>query len=105
MSINRFKDTFSRMYRNSTYRLWLWVMGFFTVLVTFIKYKVLKGKDQFSAIKAELRKELEATDLQDELYQAALRQVKKKNEYFNKTVSDADALVPKKLEKVLGGLI
>ena len=91
MSINRFKDTFSRMYRNSTYRLWLWVLGFFTVLVTFIKYKGLKGKDQFSAIKAELRKELEATDLQDELYQAALRQVKKKNEYFNKTVSDADA--------------
>ncbi len=90
MSIKRFKDTFQRMYRNSTYRIWLWVLGFFTVLITFVKYKGMKGKDQFAAIKADLRKELEATDLQNELYQAALIQVRKKNEYFNKTVSDAE---------------
>ncbi|MBQ3008748.1 MAG: ABC transporter permease, partial [Oscillospiraceae bacterium] len=90
MSINRFKDTFTRMYRNSTYRIWLWVLGFFTVLVTFIKYRGKKGKDQFAAIKSDLRKELEATTLMDELYQAALHQVRKKNEYFNKTVSEAD---------------
>ncbi len=90
MSIKRFKDTFTRMYRNSTYRIWLWVLGFFTVLFTFIKYKSLKGKDQFAAIKADLRKELEATSLKDELYQAALHQVRKKNEYFNKTVSEAE---------------
>ena len=77
MSINRFKDTFQRMYRNSMYRIWLWVLGFFTVLVTYVKYKSLKGKDQFAAIKADLRKELEATDLQDELLQAALLQVRK----------------------------
>ncbi len=90
MSIKRFKDTFQRMYRNSTYRIWLWVLGFFTVLITFVKYKGMKGKDQFAAIKADLRKELEATSLMDELYSAALIQVKKKNEYFGKTVSDAD---------------
>ena len=36
MSINRFKDTFQRMYRNSVYRIWLWGLGFFTVLVTFL---------------------------------------------------------------------
>ena len=36
MSIKRFKDTFQRMYRNSVYRIWLWVLGFFTVLVTFL---------------------------------------------------------------------
>ena len=90
MSINKIKDTFQRMYRNSTYRLWLWVLGFFTVLVTFIKYKGQKGKDKFASIKADIRKELEATTLQDELYQTALVQVRKKNEYFNKTVSDAE---------------
>lgn len=107
MSIKRFKDTFRRMYRNSVYRIWLWVLGFFTVLVTFIRYKSLKGKDQFAAIKADLRKELEATDLQAELLQAALHQVKKKNEYFNKNASDADiekeakAIATKNFEQIL----
>ncbi len=90
MSIKRFKDTFTRMYRNSTYRIWLWVLGFFTVLFTFLKYTSMKGNDKFAAIKADKRKELEATSLKDELYQAALHQVRKKNEYFNKTVSEAD---------------
>ena len=107
MSINRFKDTFQRMYRNSMYRIWLWVLGFFTVLVTFIKYKSLKGKDQFAAIKADLRKELEATDLQDELLQDALLQVRKKNEYFKKNASEADvekeakAIAAKNFEQIL----
>ncbi len=107
MSINRFKDTFQRMYRNSMYRIWLWVLGFFTVLVTFIRYKNLKGKDQFASIKADLRKELEATNLQAELLQDALHQVKKKNEYFNKTASDAEvekeaqAIATKNFEQIL----
>ncbi len=90
MSIKKIKDTFTRMYRNSTYRLWLWVLGFFTVLVTFIRYRGQKGKDKFAVIKADIRKELEATTLQDELFKTALVQVRKKNEYFNKTVSDAE---------------
>lgn len=107
MSINRFKDTFQRMYRNSMYRIWLWVLGFFTVLVTYVKYKSMKGKDQFAAIKADLRKELEATDLQDELLQAALLQVRKKNEYFKKNASEADvekeakAIAAKNFEQIL----
>ena len=107
MSIKRFKDTFQRMYRNSVYRIWLWVLGFFTVLVTFIRYKSLKGKDQFAAIKADLRKELEATDLQEELLQAALHQAKKKNEYFHKNASDAEiekeakAIASKNFEQIL----
>jgi len=107
MSIKRFKDTFQRMYRNSVYRIWLWVLGFFTVLVTFIRYKSLKGKDQFAAIKADLRKELEATDLQAELLQAALHQAKKKNEYFHKNASDAEiekeakAIASKNFEQIL----
>lgn len=107
MSIKRFKDTFQRMYRNSVYRIWLWVLGFFTVLVTFIKYKSLKGKDQFAAIKADLRKELEATDLQDQLLHDALLQVRKKNEYFQKNASEADiekeakAIASKNFEQIL----
>ena len=107
MSIKRFKDTFHRMYRNSVYRIWLWVLGFFTVLVTFIKYKSMKGKDQFAAIKAELRKELEATDLQEQLLHDALLQVRKKNEYFSKNASEADiekeakAIATKNFEQIL----
>ncbi len=107
MSSNRVKDTFQRMYRNSVYRIWLWVLGFFTVLVTYIKYKSLKGKDQFASIKAELRKELEATDLQEQLLHDALLQAKKKNEYFKKNSSDAEiekeakAVAAKNFEQIL----
>ncbi|MBP0980023.1 MAG: hypothetical protein J6Q18_00510, partial [Oscillospiraceae bacterium] len=107
MSIKRFKDTFQRMYRNSVYRIWLWVLGFFTVLVTFIKYKSLKGKDQFAAIKADLRKELEATDLQEQLLHDAMLQARKKNEYFKKNASEADiekeakAIAGKNFEQIL----
>lgn len=90
MSINMFKDTFKRMYRNSTYRIWLWVLGFFTVLVTFIRYKQQKGKDRFAEIKEELRKELESNSTREKLYQDALVQVAKKNEYFNKKVSETE---------------
>ncbi len=107
MSIKRFKDTFQRMYRNSVYRIWLWVLGFFTVLVTYFKYKSLKGKDQFAAIKADLRKELEATDLQEQLLHDAMLQARKKNEYFKKNASEADiekeakAIASKNFEQIL----
>lgn len=107
MSIKRFKDTFQRMYRNSVYRIWLWVLGFFTVLATYIKYKSLKGKDQFAAIKADLRKELEATDLQEQLLHDAMLQARKKNEYFKKNASEADiekeakAIANKNFEQIL----
>lgn len=107
MSIKRFKDTFQRMYRNSVYRIWLWVLGFFTVLATYIKYKSLKGKDQFAAIKADLRKELEATDLQEQLLHDAMLQARKKNEYFKKNASEANiekeakAIANKNFEQIL----
>ena len=95
------------MYRNSVYRIWLWVLGFFTVLATYIKYKSLKGKDQFAAIKADLRKELEATDLQEQLLHDAMLQARKKNEYFKKNASEADiekeakAIAAKNFEQIL----
>lgn len=107
MSINKFKDTFTRMYRNSTYRVWLWVLGFFTVLITFLRYKARKGKDRFAEIKEELRKDLEQSPMRDSLYQDALLQVRKKNEYFGKKVSDAElekqakAIADKNFEQIL----
>ena len=90
MNMKLFKDTFTRMYRNSTYRIWLWGLGFFTVLVTFITYKSKKGKDAFAGVKAKVKEELDAQNLKDKLYADALVQVKKKNAYFNKKASEAD---------------
>ena len=107
MSIMKFKDTFKRMYHNSTYRIWLWVLGFFTLLPTFVVYKGKKGKDEFASIKAEVRAELESSNLKDKLMADAVVQVKKKNRYFNKTVSDADvekqakAITEKNFEQIL----
>lgn len=90
MNMKLFKDTFTRMYRNSTYRIWLWVLGFFTVLFTFITYKSKKGKDAFAGVKAKVKEELDAQNLKDKLYADALVQVKKKNAYFNKNASEAE---------------
>ena len=90
MNMKLFKDTFMRMYRHANYRIWLWILGFFTVLVTFVTYKSKKGRDAFSSVKAQVKKELEAKNLKEELLADAIVQVKKKNAYFNKTVSDAD---------------
>ena len=47
-------------------------------------------KDAFSKVKAQVKKELEAKNLKDQLLADAIVQVKKKNAYFSKTVSDAD---------------
>lgn len=91
MNITTFQDTFKRMYRNSTYRVWLWVLGFFTVLITYIRYKGQKGKDRFAVIKDGLRKEMNESGMREQLYQEALAQVKKKNAYFKKKVSDSEA--------------
>lgn len=91
MSIAKFKDTFRRMYRNPQYRIWLWVLGLFTVLVTFLKYKSEKGKDRFAAIKAEVKKELDSSGLHERLLAEAEVQVRRKNEFFKKKVSESEA--------------
>ncbi|MBQ8804265.1 MAG: ABC transporter permease [Tyzzerella sp.] len=107
MNIKTFKDTFTRMYRNSTYRIWLWVLGFFTVLITFITYKCRKGKDAFAGVKTKVREELDAQNLKEKLLADAIIQVKKKNEYFRKTASDSDvekeakAIANKNFETIL----
>ena len=107
MNIKTFKDTFARMYRNSTYRIWLWVLGFFTVLATVITYKSKKGKDAFAGVKEQVRKELDAQNLREKLLADAIVQVKKKNQYFNKTKTDSDvekeanAIADKNFETIL----
>lgn len=90
MNMKLFKDTFMRMYRNSTYRIWLWILGFVTVFITFITYKSKSGKDAFSDVKAKVKKDLDAQNLMEELYADAAAQVKKKNAYFSKAMSDAE---------------
>lgn len=90
MSIARFKDTFRRMYRNPQYRIWLWVLGLFTMLITFFTYKSKKGKDKFAAIKADARKELETSGLKENLLSEAINQIKKKNEFFKKNISESE---------------
>ena len=72
MNMKLFKDTFMRMYRHANYRIWLWILGFFTVLVTFITYKSKKGKDAFSSVKAKVKEELDAKNLKDKLYADAI---------------------------------
>ena len=86
----KINDTFARMYRSSQYRIWLWILGFFTMLVTFIVYRSKKGKDDFAVMKEKLRDELEAQGVKEKFLEDALLQVKKKNEYFKKTMSDSE---------------
>ncbi|MEG1863421.1 MAG: ABC transporter permease, partial [Oscillospiraceae bacterium] len=88
MSIKKIKDTFARMYRSSQYRIWLYVLGIFTLIPTFLSYKSKKGKDRFAAIKAEVKKELDNSNLMDRLSAEAVAQVRKKDAYFNKNASE-----------------
>ena len=83
--------TFARMYRSSQYRIWLWILGFFTMLAVHIVYKTKKGKDAFAGMKEELRGQREMQDLKEQFFQDALVQVQKKNEYFKKTMSESEA--------------
>ena len=90
MNKKKMSSTFARMYRNSQYRICLWILGFFTMLVTFFTYKSKKGKDQFAKILADLKAEYERQGLKEQFYKEALRQVQKKNEYFKKKVSESE---------------
>lgn len=90
MIISSFKDTFKRMYRNSKYRIWLWVLGLPTMLVTFFVYKSKKGKDGYAEIRKQVRREMEGTSLLSELTRTALEQIKRKNDYFQKSASERE---------------
>ena len=91
MKSQKINDTFARMYRSSQYRIWLWILGFFTMLAVHIVYKTKKGKDAFAGMKEELRGQREMQDLKEQFFQDALVQVQKKNEYFKKTMSESEA--------------
>jgi len=81
-------DTFERIYRNSTYRIWLFVLGFVTLIPLVKLYKAKKGKDEFTRIKEALENEL--ADQKALLYQEAVNHLQMKNKYFNKTMTDAE---------------
>ena len=88
MKKKKFSDTFARMYRNPQYRICLWIFGFFTMLVTYFTFKSKKGKDAFAKLQKELKQEYMREGLHEKFYEDALLQVKKKNEYFKKTISE-----------------
>lgn len=88
MKKKKFSDTFARMYRNPQYRICLWIFGFFTMLVTYFTFKSKKGKDAFAKLQKELKEEYIRQGLHEKFYEDALLQVKKKNEYFKKTISE-----------------
>lgn len=90
MKEKRLADTFARMYRNSQYRICLWVFGFFTMLVTYVTYRKKKHDNKFVKIQKDLENEYQRQGLKEKFYQEALMQVKKKNEYFHKTVSESE---------------
>lgn len=98
MSIAKFKDTFRRMYRNPQYKIWLWVLGFFTVLVTFVTYKSKKGKDRYASIREDVKKELEASGLREKLLADSEIQVRKKSEFFHKKLSENE--IKKQAERI-----
>lgn len=107
MKSQKINDTFARMYRSSQYRIWLWLLGFFTMLAVHIVYKAKKGKDAFAKMKEELRGQKEMQNLKEQFYEDALVQVRKKNEYFKKTMSESEtqkqarAIADKNFEQLL----
>ena len=90
MNKEKLGSTFARMHRNSQYRVCLWVLGFFTMLVTFFTYKSKKSNNRFAKIQADLKAEFERQGLKEQFYKEALLQIRKKNEYFKKNVSESD---------------
>ncbi len=87
MSMKKLTDTFARMYRNSTYRLWVWVLGIFTMIPLYFVFLSKKGKDEYTTVLAQVREELEKSDIQSTLLADAKKHVIKKNEYFKKEIS------------------
>jgi len=95
------------MYRNPQYRIWLWVLGLFTMLFTFFTYKGKKGKDKFAALKEGIRKEMEAAGIREKLLADSEIQVRKKAEFFKRSMSEAEVqkhakeIANKRFEQIL----
>lgn len=90
MNKKKLSSTFARMHRTSQYRICLWVFGLFTMLVTYFTYRKRKSDNKFAKIQKELKAEYERQGLKEKFYNEVLLQVKKKNEYFKKNVSDSE---------------
>lgn len=90
MNKKKLSNTFARMHRTSQYRICLWLFGLFTMLVTYFTYRKRKSDNKFAKIQKELKAEYERQGLKEKFYNEVLLQVKKKNEYFKKNVSDSE---------------
>lgn len=90
MNKKKLSSTFARMHRTSQYRICLWLFGLFTMLVTYFTYRKRKSDNKFAKIQKELKAEYERQGLKEKFYNEVLLQVKKKNEYFKKNVSDSE---------------
>ncbi len=90
MSIKKITNTFNRMYRNSTYRFWVNILGIFTMIPLYLSYLSKKGKDEYNTLYKEVESELAASGLKEELLKDATMHVTKKNQYFKKEISQAE---------------
>ena len=90
MNKKKLSSTFARMHRTSQYRICLWLFGLFTMLVTYFTYRKRKSDNKFAKIQKELKAEYERQGLKEKFYNEVLLQVKKKNEYFKKNVSNSE---------------
>ncbi|ONI39687.1 hypothetical protein AN639_05885 [Candidatus Epulonipiscium fishelsonii] len=85
MNKSKIVDTFGRMYRNSTYKVLMFILGFFTMMPIVWVYNSKKGKDEFTKIKNQLEQELQQEGIK--LYQEAIKHLTSKNKYFNQSMS------------------
>ena len=90
MSVKKISGNFARMYRNSTYRIWLCILGVFTMIPVTISYFTKKGKDEFANIKADVQAELEQQGLKETLLQEARNHVTNKSKYFDKAITEQE---------------
>ncbi len=101
MSIKTMTATFERMYRNSTYKWWLFLFGCLTIVPLFFIYLNKKNNDEFSSIKSKLREQLIEQGLMEQMLAEASSSVEKKNKYFNKNYSaeEMQSLIQKTAQK------
>ncbi|ONI43461.1 peptide ABC transporter permease [Candidatus Epulonipiscioides gigas] len=80
-------DTFIRMYRHSYYRIWLFILGLFTMLpIMFYYWRRKNDNDNIKLIENEVINELEKENLKNILFQEAMIHVINKQKCFNQNV-------------------
>ncbi len=88
--MNRAKlvKTFEKMCKKPIYRFLLYIFGIFTLIPAYLCHRKSKSNDRYSAIRQQVLEEFKTRKVQDALFEEALSQIKKKNSYFKKDISD-----------------